>query len=72
MTIKESTTTMYNQLAPVANLFQNREINGKTISIFKKGGEEKYTVCILNGDNSLISPIFDTVIECETWITSNS
>lgn len=71
MKIKESTNEMYRLLAPAPNLIISRGVDTKTVSIFKKSNEEKYVTCILNDDNSLVSPIFDSVDECENWITSN-
>lgn len=71
MKIKESTNEMYKLLAPAPNLIITRNVDTKIVSIFQKSGENKYVVCVLNDDNSLVSSILDSIEECETWITSN-
>lgn len=61
MTEKEATSQMYSDLWP-ANLVERDGV----YNIFK-GEQEEYINCKLDGDNSDVSPIFNTIEEARQW-----
>ena len=67
MTPKEATSIMYSHLTP--DKVEERSFNNKMYSIYSQN--ENYIVVKFDEENSIVSPLFTSLHDCDEWVVSN-